>query len=218
MASANSSGLPENGNLVSRSLSQSNPFSGYFIWLIPSFFSFATSWMFQVDPMVDSGKLKEMNLYGVYPVQELQCNCPMPPWMPPHLFLNIWKGQEKWKNKLIVEKMAWPSCCIGDCSMTENTWNPFSSAFPTEWTWASFSPTVMSVGTMWCHGQQCTTKTQRIFFSSRFWLITQKQTTLSNCLFKQCNLLAFQGEWPSLESNGRCPRRYVSEMGKNGAC
>jgi hypothetical protein len=36
--------------------------------------------------------------------------------------------------------------------------------------------------------------------------MAQLQTTMSNCLIKSCNLLVFQGDRPSLDSNGHCQR------------
>ncbi len=41
--------------------------------------------MFQVAPIVDSGKLKETQLYGVCLVQELQRNPLIPPCRPPRM-------------------------------------------------------------------------------------------------------------------------------------
>ena len=75
------------------------------------------------------------------------------------------------------------------------------------------SATLSSIGfelcelwTMWCHGRECKTKHQYVFYVSRFCLINQLQTILSNCLLQhQGGMEVFLSTCPLLSAQFRMP-------------
>lgn len=118
-------------------------------------------------------------------------------------------------NKFEQIRMKWRACYIMWLLNVQDCMDPLLSFYASSLTWASFLLLLSWIGfehcelwMMWCHGQQWMTNNQCIVYlaSSRFCLVTQLQTTLSNCLIKSCNLLVFQGDRPSLDSNGHCQR------------
>ena len=75
-----------------------------------------------------------------------------------------------------------------------------SATFELNWIWTSWAvDNVMSWSKMY-------DKNNMDIFSSRFCLIPQYQTMLSNCPSNPCNLSGFQGDRSSLESNGHWTR------------
>ena len=115
-------------------------------------------WVFQMAPVINFGVVKALHRWWCWRTRlwSSRITLKATSFVLRRVFLAscIFDGREKLENEWVitifvkrhcVKKTKWPSFSIDGCSMAKNTLNPFSPAFATEWTWASFWTLLRSV-------------------------------------------------------------------------